>query len=53
MTATWICQDCGHRYGTQPASLPTWHFGRCDYCGDVYTPVTEARDYGHPELPED
>lgn len=52
---TWICDDCGVRWGHwyQPQTVApkshcaTYHYGDCDVCGAKHTPVTEPRDYGH------
>jgi hypothetical protein len=49
----WICGMCGFRYGkTYRNHIATYHQDKCDYCGRVAA-VTEPRDYGYPELPED
>lgn len=52
---TWICDDCGVRWGAwyqAGAVAPrlhcaTYHYGTCNLCGTKETPVTEPRDYGH------
>ena len=43
---TWICGDCGTIYGRKPCGVATWHFDKCDVCGEETT-VTEPRDFGH------
>ena len=50
---TWVCYDCGMRYGTREygdGQLSTWHTGRCDICGKT-CPVTEPRDLGRITIP--
>lgn len=52
---TWICNDCGTKYGhwwatgqyTGPEThYATYHIGNCEYCGARNVPVTEPRDFG-------
>ena len=47
----WICHDCGMKYGKSRFEVSTWHNDVCDYCKESKA-VTEARDYGYPQLPE-
>jgi len=42
----WICRECGMKYGKKECGVATWHFGKCDICGQE-TSVTEPRDFGH------
>lgn len=52
---TWVCNDCGMRWGAwyqagavAPKShCSTCHYGTCDVCGAQEVSVTEPRDYGH------
>lgn len=46
-----ICVICGVKYGKPKSKYATYYQGKCDYCGEE-TNVTEARDYGHPEVPK-
>lgn len=51
---SWICYDCGNRYGVWKDGhrrSSTWHTGKCDICGKTCS-VTEPRDFGHVTLPE-
>jgi hypothetical protein len=43
---TWVCLDCGLKYGWHDAGVATWHEDTCGICGRV-TGVTEPRDFGH------
>ena len=44
---TWICRDCGLRYGCAASNAATtWHTETCDICG-IKKAVTEPRDFGH------
>lgn len=43
---TWICFDCGKKYGRHQGGICTVHLGICDVCGQE-KPVTEPRDFGH------
>jgi hypothetical protein len=43
---SWICGDCGTKYGRKPCGIACWHMGVCGVCGKT-TAVTEPRDYGH------
>jgi ribosomal protein S27AE len=48
----WICYKCGASLGKVFKNhLPTWHSGKCDYCGKNNISVTQPRDFGYPELP--
>ena len=44
----WICVICGKKYANPTRMLKgrvsTWHFDRCDYCGEE-TNVTGGRIY--------
>jgi hypothetical protein len=42
----WICRKCGLKYGKKQKQISTWHYGKCDVCGDP-AEVTEPRDFGH------
>ena len=52
---TWICDDCGVKYGAWyqlGAVVPkmhcaTYHMGECNVCKTKDVPITEPRDYGH------
>lgn len=43
---TWICKECGDRYGRRPVGVATWHIDICDVCGKESVLVTEPRDFG-------
>jgi len=43
---TWICHNCGIKYGKRACGVATWHMDICDVCGKE-TEVTEPRDFGH------
>ena len=43
---SWVCSDCGERFGRREPSNATWHDGECDVCGFTNA-VTEPRDFGH------
>lgn len=47
---SWICSDCGLKYGSRIPSCSTFHYDFCDYCNE-YASVTESRDFGYPVLP--
>lgn len=42
---TWICCECGDKYGNHKAGVCTWHPGICDVCNKMRS-VTELRDFG-------
>jgi hypothetical protein len=42
---TWVCADCGHKYGRREFDIATWHEDVCGICGRA-TGVTEPRDAG-------
>jgi hypothetical protein len=53
---TWICHDCGVKYGAWykkgkyvgPTPIcSTMHIGTCGVCDATEVAVTEPRDYGH------
>jgi hypothetical protein len=53
---TWICHDCGVKYGAwykkgeyvgPKSHCSTMHIGECGVCGATDVAVTEPRDYGH------
>ena len=46
----WICALCGVTLASQLKEPSTWHIGTCDYCQQAKA-VTDARDFGRPELP--
>lgn len=43
---TWICAECGKKYGNRECGIATWHEAVCDICGKK-TEVTEPRDFGY------
>lgn len=43
---SFICFDCGSKYGRRNCGEATWHNDTCDIC-DTYGPVTEPRDFGY------
>lgn len=43
---SWICSDCGEKYGHRSPGMATWHVNICDVCNRAEM-VTEPRDYGH------
>lgn len=49
----WICSDCGikhgrgFRNGDKVNKVATWHYDKCDVCGQNNVMVTEPRDFGH------
>lgn len=45
---SWICADCGKKYGKRPEGngCATWHVDVCDICR-TRTLTTEPRDFGH------
>ncbi len=43
---TWVCVNCGLRYGRSVPKWATWHTDECDICGAI-TGCTEPRDFGH------
>jgi hypothetical protein len=47
---TFICHECGMKYGRHAPGICTCHEGTCDVCGKVAS-LTEPRDYGHLVLP--
>jgi len=53
---TWVCFDCGKEALSLPINkgkkqflCSTVHNGVCDVCKQT-KPVTEARDFGHPNF---
>lgn len=50
----WVCWPCGDARRRRPPraySVSTYHVGsRCGWCGRDDVPVTEPRDFGHPEM---
>jgi translation initiation factor 2 beta subunit (eIF-2beta)/eIF-5 len=46
-----ICNDCGKKYGRYVVGCSSIWMDTCDYCGE-YKPITEARDWNYPPLPE-
>jgi len=42
---TWVCANCGRRFGNYLPSVATWHEDICDICGRKIA-VTESRDFG-------
>ena len=48
---SWICADCGRKYGSRVPTFATYHYGECGWCGLESGPVTEPRDYGYPMAP--
>lgn len=49
---TWICHECGVKYGKREVGVATWHPGLCDICGRMRA-VTEPRDFGGLKKDED
>lgn len=48
---TWICSECGSKYGRVIDHCATIHEGdKCGWC-DEKTVTTEPRDYGYPPWP--
>ena len=43
---SWSCWECGKKHGQVADRISTWHYGRCDVCGENNN-VTEPRDFGH------
>ena len=43
---SWVCVECGERYGKRLPTVATWHKGICGVCYRE-VPVTEPRDFGH------
>lgn len=43
---TWVCYECGKKYGSFRCGIATWHPDVCDVCGEVHS-VTEPRDFGY------
>ena len=42
---SWSCWECGKKHGQVADRISTWHYGRCDVCGENNN-VTEPRDFG-------
>lgn len=49
---SFVCCECGMRYGRRKPIGATWHSGKCDICGQR-KPVTQPRDFGHLKLDEE
>jgi hypothetical protein len=47
---TWVCDECGEKYGKHPIDMATYHVGKCDICGKDRL-VTEPRNFGHLKWP--
>lgn len=43
---SWICRECGEKYGRRPCGIASWHVAECGVCSNS-TWVTEPRDFGH------
>ena len=43
---TWVCDECGAKYGRRLPDVATWHEDTCDICAR-HRAVTEPRDFGH------
>lgn len=43
---TWVCFECGEKYGRHAPGICTVHEDVCGICGKT-VPVTEPRDFGH------
>jgi len=41
----WTCWECGSKHGKRSPRIATWHYGKCDVCGENNN-VTEPRDFG-------
>lgn len=48
---TWICRDCGLKYGKSRGGVTTFHMNNCDWCGEKKS-VCHCRNYSYPELPD-
>ena len=46
---SWICADCGNKYGKARGKYATFHPGTCGWC-EKEKAVTEPRDYGYPKF---
>ncbi len=44
---TWVCKDCGEKFGNRKVGVATWHIGQCDVCKEEGVSITEPRDYGY------
>jgi hypothetical protein len=42
----WTCLECGSKHGKRSPRIATWHYGKCDVCGENNN-VTEPRDFGN------
>jgi hypothetical protein len=42
----WCCSECGMKHGKAINKISTWHYGKCDVCGENNN-VTQPRDFGH------
>lgn len=42
---SWTCWECGSKHGKRSPRIATWHYGKCDVCGENNN-VTEPRDFG-------
>lgn len=43
---SWVCIDCGNKYGRHKCGISTWHEDTCGICGKR-TSVTQPRDFGY------
>lgn len=52
-TPAFVCTECAEAAGGKmPANhAATWHNGECGICHKI-KPVTEPRDFGHPQFKE-
>lgn len=46
---TWICADCGEKYGKRNVGTACWHIDKCEICGEEKA-CTEPKDFGHLDL---
>lgn len=46
---SWICHDCGIKYGSARFEISCHHMGKCGWC-KKYKVVTEPRDYNYPPI---
>lgn len=48
---TYVCFDCGNKYGKPIGGAVTMHQAQCDVC-EKDKPVTHVRDFGWPDFTE-
>jgi Zn finger protein HypA/HybF involved in hydrogenase expression len=47
---SWVCFSCGMEHGKARGVASTFHFGKCDICGEEKKAVTQGRDYNIYEI---